>query len=246
MCYDSQHLDYGIGCYVISACLLEYICRKVGWSIINLDGYGSKSELQSFITAANDKYIFYHSSGTVHVDDVYSIGTTNYTVDYVYNTTKFRCSSNPSNTAPTSASGTLTFVSGDAGSSSSISYTSWETYEAYTAPNEETMIAAKACAMCAVDTPDAVSTTLQNRFKWHIGFNLSNGLTVADGTKHYSGDSDVYNVEFNNAPTITSITSRGWDRTGSTTTLTSGTDYSVSGNILTINNVQGDITITAN
>ena len=74
---------------------------------------------------------------------------------------------------------------------------------------------------------------------------LSNDLSVVAGTKHYSANDDMYKVEFNNTPTISSITSRGWDRTDSTTTLVLGTDYSVSGNVLTINNVQGDIVITA-
>ena len=44
LCYDSQHLDYGIGCWVASACLFESIMRPAGKSIVPCYGYGSQSE----------------------------------------------------------------------------------------------------------------------------------------------------------------------------------------------------------
>ena len=56
LCYDSQHLDYGIGCWVASACLFESIMRPLGESIEACYGYGSQIEqlnLSSFSTSKN-------------------------------------------------------------------------------------------------------------------------------------------------------------------------------------------------
>ena len=93
LCYDSQHLDYGIGCYVASICFLEFIFRKVGLSVLNLNGYGTQEEVGSFIS--------------------------------------------------------LALTDGN-----------------YTEPTEESMVAAKACAMAACNTPDAISLPLKERFRW--------------------------------------------------------------------------------
>lgn len=49
MCYDSQHLDYGIGCYVAGATLFEYLFRKNGKSVLTAKGYASYEEAKSFV-----------------------------------------------------------------------------------------------------------------------------------------------------------------------------------------------------
>ena len=170
LCYDSQHLDYGIGCYVASMCLLEFICRKVGWDTINLDGFGTQEELLTFISVA--------------------------------------------------------------------------TPENYTMPTEETMMVAKACAKCACDNPDSVSTKLQNRFKWKITYNLASGIT-ASNSKGYSTDTDKYETTFTGTVSSVTVKSRGWNRGDSQTTLTLNTDYTYdsSTQTLTILSVEGDIEI---
>ena len=170
LCYDSQHLDYGIGCYVPSMCLLEFISRKLGWDIELLNGYGSQSEVGTFISTA------------------------------------------------------LTH---------------------YTEPTEETMMVAKACAKCACNTPDAVSTKLQNRFKWKITYNLGTGIT-ASNTKGYSSDTDKYTTTLSGTVNSVVITEGEWNRNTTPTTLTEGTDYTydTTTQTLTIPSVEGDITIT--
>ena len=170
LCYDTQHLDYGIGCYVAGICFLEFIFRKIGWDTINLDGFGSQEELYTFISAATNEH--------------------------------------------------------------------------YTEPNEETMMVAKACAKCACNTPNTLSTMLQTRFKWKVTQQLGAGITSSN-TKGYSTDKDNYVTTLTGATSV-SVTSRGWDRTSDSSTLVSGTDYTFTNNVLTINSIEGDIVITAN
>lgn len=173
LCYDSQHLDYGIGCYVASICLLEFVCRKLGWSVINMNGYGTQEEVGAnwWVTITNDNY---------------------------------------------------------------------------TAPTEETMMVAKACAMCACDTPDTVSTKLQDRFKWKITYSLESGIT-ASNSKVYCGNEDTYKTTLSGTVSSVVIISSPWDRNQSASTLVQGTDYtydSSTGEII-ISSVEGDIVITA-
>ena len=109
------------------------------------------------------------------------------------------------------------------------------------------MMVAKACAMCACDTPDTPSTKLSDRFKWQIAYNLSNGIT-ASNTKGYCGNLDTYSTTLSGTVSSVVITSKPWDRSQPSTTLVEGTDYtydSSTGKIV-IGSVQGDITITAN
>jgi hypothetical protein len=54
MCYDSQHLDYGIGCYVASATIAQTILSKFGWDILTMKGYGTYSEAKSFVDTLVD------------------------------------------------------------------------------------------------------------------------------------------------------------------------------------------------
>ena len=57
LCYDSQHLDYGIGCYVVGMCLLEFIFRKLGWDTELLRGYGSFENMQGWwVTPTESNY----------------------------------------------------------------------------------------------------------------------------------------------------------------------------------------------
>lgn len=57
LCYDSQHLDYGIGCYVVGICLLEFIFRKLGWDTELLRGYGSFENMQRWwVTPTESNY----------------------------------------------------------------------------------------------------------------------------------------------------------------------------------------------
>lgn len=52
MCIDSQHLDFGIGCWVASITLLEFILRRLCWDVEVLIKYGSQAELYTFNTDA--------------------------------------------------------------------------------------------------------------------------------------------------------------------------------------------------
>ena len=52
LCYDSQHLDYGIGCWVASMTLLEFVLRKLGCDVETLDKYGTQEELLTYISLA--------------------------------------------------------------------------------------------------------------------------------------------------------------------------------------------------
>lgn len=54
MCYDSQHLDYGIGCYVASATIAQTILSKFGWDILTMKGYGTYEEAKSFVDTLVD------------------------------------------------------------------------------------------------------------------------------------------------------------------------------------------------
>lgn len=54
MCYDSQHLDYGIGCYVASATIVQTILAKYGWDILTMKGYGTYDEAKSFVGSLVD------------------------------------------------------------------------------------------------------------------------------------------------------------------------------------------------
>lgn len=54
MCYDSQHLDYGIGCYVASATIVQTILSKFGWDILTMKGYGTYDEAKSFVSTLVD------------------------------------------------------------------------------------------------------------------------------------------------------------------------------------------------
>jgi hypothetical protein len=54
MCYDSQHLDYGIGCYVASATIVQTILAKYGWDILTMKGYGTYDEAKSFVDTLVD------------------------------------------------------------------------------------------------------------------------------------------------------------------------------------------------
>lgn len=51
LCYDNQHLDYGIGCWVASACVYEAVMRPLGESVECVSAYGTLAE-QSIFTAA--------------------------------------------------------------------------------------------------------------------------------------------------------------------------------------------------
>lgn len=53
LCYDSQHLDYGIGCWLAGATLYEAVMRPLGESIECVSGYGTQQEQYVFTTAAN-------------------------------------------------------------------------------------------------------------------------------------------------------------------------------------------------
>lgn len=53
LCYDNQHLDYGIGCWLAGATLYEAVMRPLGESIECVSGYGSQQEQYVFTTAAN-------------------------------------------------------------------------------------------------------------------------------------------------------------------------------------------------
>ena len=48
LCYDSQHLDYGIGCYVVGICLLEFVFRKLGLDTELLRGYGTFEDMDGW------------------------------------------------------------------------------------------------------------------------------------------------------------------------------------------------------
>lgn len=52
LCYDSQHLDYGIGCWIASATLFETIMRPLGRSVATINGYGTQEEQYVFTSAA--------------------------------------------------------------------------------------------------------------------------------------------------------------------------------------------------
>ncbi len=53
LCYDKQHLDYGIGCWLAGATLYEAVMRPLGESIECVSGYGTQQEQYVFTTAAN-------------------------------------------------------------------------------------------------------------------------------------------------------------------------------------------------
>lgn len=52
LCYDSQHLDYGIGCWVASACLYEAVMRPLGGSVAAVNGYGTQAQQAVFNNTA--------------------------------------------------------------------------------------------------------------------------------------------------------------------------------------------------
>lgn len=54
LCYDSQHLDYGIGCYIAGATVFEFIFKKYGFSILNMKGYASYDEAKTFVDTLID------------------------------------------------------------------------------------------------------------------------------------------------------------------------------------------------
>lgn len=54
LCYDSQHLDYGIGCYIAGATVFEFIFKKYGFSILNMKGYASYEEAKTFVDTLID------------------------------------------------------------------------------------------------------------------------------------------------------------------------------------------------
>ncbi len=49
LCYDGQHLDYGIGCYVTSATLFHKIFSQFGFSVLTACGYGTYDEVKTFV-----------------------------------------------------------------------------------------------------------------------------------------------------------------------------------------------------
>ena len=67
LCYDSQHLDYGMGCWVASACLFESIMRPAGKSIAPCYGYGSQSEQFNLNVYSTEKN---YTEPTVRMMDV--------------------------------------------------------------------------------------------------------------------------------------------------------------------------------
>ena len=70
LCYDSQHLDYGIGCYVAGCVLFEYIMKKFGFSVLNSIGYGTYDEVKTFVGASID------SGGEENSSNAYTEPTT--------------------------------------------------------------------------------------------------------------------------------------------------------------------------
>lgn len=52
LCYDNQHLDYGIGCWLAGATLYEVVMRPLGGSIECVSGYGTQEEQYVFTAAA--------------------------------------------------------------------------------------------------------------------------------------------------------------------------------------------------
>ena len=52
LCYDNQHLDYGIGCWLAGATLYEAVMRPLGESIECVSGYGTQQEQYVFTAAA--------------------------------------------------------------------------------------------------------------------------------------------------------------------------------------------------
>jgi hypothetical protein len=45
--YDGQHIDYGIGCYLLSITLLGFILKMKGMGIETLSGYGTREEMNT-------------------------------------------------------------------------------------------------------------------------------------------------------------------------------------------------------
>ena len=54
LCYDNQHLDYGIGCWLAGATLYEAVMRPLGESIECVSGYGLQEEQYVFTAAATE------------------------------------------------------------------------------------------------------------------------------------------------------------------------------------------------
>ena len=67
LCYDSQHLDYGIGCWVVSATLLEIVLRRLGWDIEIINAFGTQEELETFISVATPANYTLPTSETMSV-----------------------------------------------------------------------------------------------------------------------------------------------------------------------------------
>ena len=49
LCYDSQHLDYGIGCYVAGITLFQFFFGRIGISALTAKGYASYEEAKQFV-----------------------------------------------------------------------------------------------------------------------------------------------------------------------------------------------------
>ncbi len=49
LCYDGQHLDFGIGCYVASATIFQTIFSRLGFNLEDADGYGTYDEMKTFV-----------------------------------------------------------------------------------------------------------------------------------------------------------------------------------------------------
>ena len=67
LCYDSQHLDYGIGCWIASATLFETIMRPLGRSVAAVDGYGTQEEQYIFISLATQTNYTEPTSKTMEI-----------------------------------------------------------------------------------------------------------------------------------------------------------------------------------
>lgn len=67
LCYDSQHLDYGIGCWVVSAALLEFVLRKLGWDIETINTFGTQEELATFVSVATPENYTLPTSETMSI-----------------------------------------------------------------------------------------------------------------------------------------------------------------------------------
>lgn len=267
LCYDANHLDYGIGCYVASTCLLDFIGRKEGFDVINMTGYGSQQEVYSFIDIATQENYTEPTQETMMVAKACAKCANDGFSKYLLY--EVGISSNDSSIfGKLNIGDTVMFTDSKVHcivDSIDAANNKFSVYSAYYDDTDvvgnvfKKIITFKGTKPTTSEEFGSINVVsikklynygnkhLMNRFKWKIDFNLGSGITTSN-TKGYCGNLDTYSTILSGTISNVAVTSKPWDRTQPSTTLIEGTDYtydSSTGKIV-IGSVQGDITISAN